>query len=294
MSYQDEIRARITENIVAALKSGQTPLWRKPWATTGPRLPTNIGGRQYNGINILCLLLAAMQKNYAVNLWGTYNQYRSAGAFVRRGEKGTQIVLWRPVERVRTLADGTERIDTVPVLRTWSVFNVSQVEGYPLPATPTRPEFVDYTPAEEAFAATGADIRHGGSRALYSLTGDFIQMPPKSAFESVHGYYSTLAHEAVHWAQPRLNFKASYALEELVAEIGGCFLCAELGVPQSGDLTNHQAYVASWVRELENDHGAVFRAAKQASVSATFILNFSRKAETGEESEEAGELVAAE
>jgi antirestriction protein ArdC len=293
MSFQDEIRAKVTEKIVAALKSGQTPPWRKPWATYGPKLPTSIAGHRYSGINAICLMLAAMQKDYAVNLWGTFNAFRQAGKVVRRGEKGTQIILWKPITRRKLNAKGEEVDDTFPVMKTWTVFNVAQVDGYPLPGPDTaRPEFVDYAPAEEAVAATGADIRFGGSRAFYSPSTDHIQMPPKPTFESVNGYYSTLLHEVTHWAQPRLGWKSSYALEELVAELGGTFLSAELGVPNSEDLSNCEAYCASWIKELENDHGAVFKAAKQASASCEFILGFSRKAES-EEGEEAGELVAA-
>lgn len=294
MSVQDEIRAKVTQQIVEALKSGQTPPWRRPWASQGPCLPTNIQGRQYRGINVLCLLMAAMQKNYPTNLWGSYAMFRSVGAQVRKGEKATQIILWKPITRRKVDANGEEKVDSFPVMKTWSVFNVAQVDGYPLPVPQKNgTDFVDYGPAEEAVAATGADIRFGGSRAFYSVNGDFIQMPPKESFESVQGYYSTLLHEVTHWAQPRLNWKGSYALEELVAEIcGGCFLPAELGIPQSDDLTNHVAYVQSWIKELENDHTAVFKAAKQASLSASFILGFSRPPAT-EEGEEAGELVAA-
>ncbi len=291
MSFQDEIRAKVTERIVAALKSGQTPPWRRPWATNGPALPTSISGHKYSGINCVSLMLAAMQKNYSVNLWGTYNAFRQANAQVRRGEKGTQIILWKPVTRRKLNAKGEEVKDTFPVMKTWTVFNACQCDGYPMPASNNRSEFADFGPAEEAFAATGADIRHGGNRAYYSPSTDHIQMPPKSAFHHEHGYYSTLAHEAVHWCQPRLGHKESYAFEELVAELGGTFLSAELGVPNSQDLSNCEAYIASWVRELENDHGAIFRASKQASVSASFILGFSRKTES-EETEEAGELAA--
>ncbi len=291
MSFQDEIRAKVTERIVAALKSGQTPPWRRPWATNGPALPTSISGHKYSGINCVSLMLAAMQKNYSVNLWGTYNAFRQANAQVRRGEKGTQIILWKPVTRRKLNAKGEEVKDTFPVMKTWTVFNACQCDGYPMPASNNRSEFFDFGPAEEAFAATGADIRHGGNRAYYSPSTDHIQMPPKSVFHAEHGYYSTLGHESIHWCQPRLGHKESYAFEELVAELGGTFLAAELGVPNSEDLTNCEAYIASWVRELENDHGAIFRASKQASLSASYILAFSRKAES-EEQEEAGELAA--
>lgn len=293
MTYQDEVRAKITEQIVTMLKCGQTPPWRKPWATVGPSLPTNISGRPYSGINVLTLLVAAMTKNYPVNLWGTYAQYRNANAQVRRGEKGTPIVLWKPVCRVKVNARGEEREETIPVMKTWTVFNVAQVDGYSMPSAQNDTTgFVDFTPAEEAVAATGAVIQHGGNRAYYSPATDHIQMPDKAAFESVQGYYETLLHEAIHWSQPRLGWKGNYPLEELVAELGGCFLCAELGVPNSGDLTNHASYVCSWVKELENDHAAVFRAAKQASLSATFILGFSRKDAAEGEDEEALEAAA--
>ena len=292
MTYQDEIRAQVTEKIVAALKSGQTPPWRRPWATYGPKLPTSIAGHTYSGINVVCLFLAAMQKNYSVNLWGTYNAFRQANAQVRRGEKGTQIILWKPITRRKLNAHGEEVESTFPVMKTWTVFNVAQVDGYSVPGLETpRSEFLDYCPAEEAFAATGADIRHGGNRAYYSPSTDHVQMPPKTAFHHEHGYYSTLAHEMIHWSQPRLGHKESYAFEELVAELGSTFLSAELGVPNSEDLSNCEAYLASWVKQLENDHGAIFKAAKQASVSCEFILKFSRKTEA-EEQEEAGELAA--
>ena len=293
MSYQDEIRAKVTEKIVTALKSNQTPPWRRPWATNGPALPTNISGHKYSGINCVSLMLAAMQKNYSVNLWGTYNALRQAGAQVRRGEKSpAQIILWKPVKQRKVNAHGEEVEKTFPVMKTWSVFNVAQCDGFPMPVNNNRPEFTDFGPAEEAFAATGADIRHGGNRAYYSPSTDHIQMPPKSAFHHEHGYYSTLAHESIHWCASRLGRKESYAFEELVAELGGTFLSAELGVPNSEDLTNCQAYLASWIKELENDHSAIFKAAKQASVKPDFILAFSRKPEAEEAGEEAGELVA--
>jgi antirestriction protein ArdC len=141
MSFQDEIRSNITARIVEALKSGQTPPWRRPWSCQGPALPTNISGRRYSGINVFCLLLAAMQKNYPTNLWGTYQQLRKAGAQVRKGEKASQIVLWKPITRKKLDASGKEKIDTFPIMKTWSVFNVSQCDGYPLPASQTNCTF---------------------------------------------------------------------------------------------------------------------------------------------------------
>ncbi len=175
------------------------------------------------------------------------------------------------------------------------MFNLDQVEGIDrsrfLPAQRPATAFVDYAPAEEVIRATNADIRFGGDQALYSPAGDYIQLPLKAAFVSDHEFYTTAYHELCHWscARHRLNWTGSYALGELVAEIGACYLAAETGVPQSEDMTNHHAYIASWLRELQHDPKALFRAASAASASCDFILKFSRPEEgvTEPEPEEA-------
>jgi len=133
---------------------------------------------------------------------------------------------------------------------------------------------------------------------------DYIQLPPKQAFVSQHEYYATLAHEGCHWTGhssrlDRLNGNArfgnaAYAFEELVAEIGGYFLCSELAIPQSDDLTNHNAYLGHWLTVLQQDHGAIIRASSQASKAADFILAFSRKPEEADQGEHAVVAGAAE
>ena len=117
-------------------------------------------------------------------------------------------------------------------------------------------------------------------------------MPVKASFLSEHEAYSTVFHELAHWTGhsarlARLDKNArfgdsAYAFEELVAEIGGCFLCSELAIPQSEDLSNHNAYLAHWLTVLQQDHGAIIRASSQASKAADFILAFSRKQESEE------------
>ena len=95
--------------------------------------------------------------------------------------------------------------------------------------------------------ATGADIRHGGDLAFYVPGLDHIQMPPFPFFRDPESYYATLAHESTHWTRhpSRLNRDfgrkrwgdEGYAMEELVAELGAAFLCADLGLtPQVRDV----------------------------------------------------------
>ena len=86
-------------------------------------------------------------------------------------------------------------------------------------------------------------------------------------------------HEATHWtgAKARLDRDLSgrfgseaYAAEELVAELGAAFLCADL------ELTNqprpdHAAYVASWLKVLKADSRAIFTAAAKAQEAADYL-----------------------
>ena len=54
-----------------------------------------------------------------------------------------------------------------------------------------------------------------------------------------------------------------YAMEELVAELGSAFLCADLGIDLS-NRTDHASYIDSWLRILRGDRRAIFQAAAMA------------------------------
>ena len=302
MTTQAEIRQRITDKIIEAIKAG-TPPWRKTWRSGGNSgTPSNaVSSRAYRGVNILLLELAALEQGYESKWWASYRQWQALGAHVRRGEHGTQIVFWKPVVRTVTDENGNEEVESFPILRTWTIFNIGQVEGDGVEkfraSSQTLANFLDYEPAEAVIGATGADLRYGGDRAFYRSEDDFIQLPPKSSFNAEHDFYHTALHEMCHWSGHesrlgRLSKNArfgdrAYAFEELVAEIAGCFLASEIGVPQSDDLSNQQAYLSHWLRVLQNDPKAIFTAATQASAASDYILSFSRKPDgsVGEEEE---------
>ena len=113
-----------------------------------------------------------------------------------------------------------------------------------------------------------------------------MQIPPKATFESLKEYYGTVFHELVHATEheSRLNWSRkdkdkTYAFGELIAELGGVFVCRELGVPASDDLTNHIAYLGNWLQAMKNDSRFIIMASAQASKAASYILSFSRKEE---------------
>ena len=196
-------------------------------------------------------------------------------------------MLWKPVEKTEIDPDtGEESTQKFGFLKQFHVFNLDQVEGECLDHlrvsdNVVEHEFIDYEPADRAINATGADIRYGGDQAFYRRPlagdGDFIRMPYKESFSEPKEFYSTALHELMHWSEHRLEWEGNYAEGELRAEIGACYALAELGVPQSDDLTNHHAYLESWLAALERDPRFIFAASTAASKAADFVLSFSRK-----------------
>lgn len=297
MVSQNELRQQITDKIIEGLKAGKMP-WRKPWSLDpNCGFPKNVVTKKsYQGINVLLLGLSDYQSRW----WGTFNQWNQVGARIRKGEKASTAVLYKPVIKTDVNEAGEEEKHQFSLLKSFSLFNLEQVEGdldHLRPAENSVSIGADYFKAQAVIDSTEADIRFGGNRACYvrpigewpnHAGGDFIECPAQQQFGNQEDFFSTLFHELCHWSEVRLGWKASYALNELVAEIGSCFLTAACGIPNSDDLTNHQSYVASWLEALENDKRAVFQAASQASKVAEFVLSFS-----GELAVEEAEVVLA-
>ena len=97
-SARADTYARITEEILDAIAAG-AKAWRMPWHHEGAdsSRPANVSGRRYRGVNVLALWAAAWRAGYGSGVWATYAQWRGAGAQVRRGERATTVVLWKPV-----------------------------------------------------------------------------------------------------------------------------------------------------------------------------------------------------
>jgi antirestriction protein ArdC len=283
METRQTVYERITTTVIAAIEAGAGN-FAMPWHTDGSDTarPTNIAsGRPYRGINTLALWVAAQAAGYGPGIWGTYKQWAERGAQVRKGEKSTLVVFWKINDREQD-ADDAAAEDTARrriVARGYSVFNAAQVDGYAAPAMPVLPEMQRIERAERWFAALGATVREGGSRAFYQPNTDAICLPPFAAFRDPVAYYATLAHEATHWSghadrcardlKGRFGSE-SYAAEELVAELGAAFLCADLALA-SEPRPDHAAYIASWLKVLRDDPRAIFTAAAKAQAAADWM-----------------------
>ena len=295
----NELYQQVTNQIIAQLEKGVAP-WKRPWATIGGSFPKNAAsGRSYRGMNVLLLWATAEMKGFDSNLWGTFRQWKSLGGHVNKGEHGTKIIYWNVVLKSNLDRDTGEEVEEkVFFAREYTVFNLTQCSGMALDRFRTvRPvgNFIDFCPAEEAIAATGADIRHGGNAAFFHKKDDYIQLPVKVVFASPASYYSTALHELSHWTghESRLNRldklarfgDKSYAAEELVAELGAAFLTARLNIPNERTLDNAAAYLGNWLSLLKTDSKAIFTAASAASAAADLILSFSQSVEAEEEPE---------
>lgn len=282
-----DVYTRITNQIIAELEQGVRP-WMKPWDAAhlagSISRPLRANGKPYGGINIVMLWASSMEQGFTAPIWMTFKQAKELGAHVKKGEKGTLVVYASTITREEAGEEGEAQTREIPLMKGYTVFNVEQIEGLPAhyhaKAAPRLNLQQRIENAENFFAATGADIRHGGNAAFYNPTADYVQMPDFESFKSAESYYATLGHECVHWTRHpsrldrdlgRKRFgDAGYAMEELVAELGAAFLCADLELtPQIRD--DHAPYIAGWLQALKHDKRAIFTAASHAQKAADFL-----------------------
>lgn len=284
-----DIYARITERIVAELEKGGRP-WIQPWsvgnATGRISRPLRHNGEPYTGMNVLLLWSETMARGYCAPIWMTFRQTIELGGHVRKGESSTTVIYASRFTKTETDAHGDEVEKAIPFLKAYGVFNVAQIEGLPehyyhRPA-PVLDPIERIAHADRFFANTGAVIRHGGDCAFYSLGSDHIQMPPFQTFRDAASYVAVLSHEVTHWtaAPHRVNRdlsrygkdRSERAREELIAELGSCFLCADLGIaPELEPRPDHASYLDSWLKVLAEDKRAIFTAAAHAQRAVAFL-----------------------
>jgi antirestriction protein ArdC len=284
-----DIYQHITDKIVNAIERGAGE-FKLPWhrAAGSTMRPVNVASKKaYRGVNVVALWAYAEEFGYSAGTWGSYKQWSQAGAQVRKGEKAAFVVFYKELEIAADPETGDAGTATRLFARATPVFAAEQVSGFMTATLDTSPVTV-IPPIEQAeafVAATGASILHGGGRAYYRPSTDSIHLPPRETFIGTttstpeESYYSTLCHELTHWtsAEPRCNRQLgkrfgdqAYAMEELVAELGAAFLCADLQITDE-PRPDHAQYLASWLAVLKADKKAIFTAASKASEAATFL-----------------------
>lgn len=279
-----DVYRTVTDSIIAAIEAGAGE-FIMPWHGDGVAIakPQNaLTQMEYHGVNVLALWAQAYVNGYRSGFWASYKQWQNVGAQVVKGAQGSTIVFFKRIDDEP--AEG-EQPTVRLVARASRVFNADQVAGWQPPAPPRL--YGDAEPLEsvETFiTATKAEVYRAGSIACYRIAEDYIEMPDLCRFtgsptiSATEAYSATLLHELVHWAGARHRLarfgdglsKEELAAEELVAELGAAFLCADLGVSNQ-PRPDHAAYVAHWLQLLKNDARAIFTASRLANQAATFL-----------------------
>lgn len=269
----NDLYTTVTETIIAQLESSLEntgPLWLAQCSK-----PTNFStGEAYKGINVLLLWAAAFDNGYTSPYWLTFKQLVALGGNVK-GQKSVTCVRYQMAERKNELGEK----ETYPMVKSFNLFNLDQIEGIEAPAVELPGTDGMIQDCENVLRLSGAVIHEEGSRACYMPHADQIFMPPRQQFYKLESFYSVAFHELTHWTAHKSRLDrdlsgrfgdASYAMEELIAELGACFLSADAGFFYQG-VPDHANYIKSWLRVLKSDKRAIFTAASQAQKAHDYI-----------------------
>ena len=304
MATQAELIDNINNTIIEGLQAKGLQ-WFKPFkdSVTMQWSALRSNGTPYKGINQFILSAKAMEKGW-VNKWYTFAQVSKLGGRVNKGEKSTDVYLWK-VNFAVEIAGKTQyfsRIEDVPsnlqkdakkafYLQVFKVFSISQTD-LPLD-TPSQPVEVSELEADahaesilEAWCKE-VTLKHSGQgRAYYSPSGDYIHMPAKTTeqWKSNGDYYKVFFHEAIHSTghESRLNRldktanfgSDEYSKEELVAELGALYLEAITGIVTIvDDVKNSQAYINGWISKFKSDPKLIMSASTKSHEAVELILS---------------------
>jgi antirestriction protein ArdC len=278
---QTDVYSIINNRIIETLEAGVVP-WKQPWTEAG--LPQNlITKKPYAGINVLLLASMGFSRNYFL----TFKQLMALNGQtrIRKGEKSIPVIFWKRLVK----EEFAEEIKTTYLLRYYSVFNVDQCIGIPeekIPVTSNNPDLNRMEKLEAIIEEMPKRprIQHKENQAYYNPVQDFINMPKMNNFKSTEAYFGTLYHELIHATghssrigrnevMESTNFGSEpYSMEELVAEIGACYLKSYTGI-DTKDFNNNVAYIQNWLSVLQNDKKFIIYASARAQKAVDYVLN---------------------
>lgn len=294
----NKMREEMAASFLEALKEEKIP-WHKEWSGINGRPLNAINGSYYHGANAFWLSYIQDTKYYSDPRWCTYNQAKTQGWQVRKGEKGTKVEFWslydteakekitkQQAEELQKQLSKEDFYDRVkPISNVYTVFNGEQIEG--IPEIVVERHMLDEKSLMEKrnvlLKNMGVGFQEGKEGASYQLKTDVIVMPDIERFENEYAYLSVMLHEAGHATghESRLNRKLGnvfgspeYAKEELRAEIASAFTAQALGIDARNQehMENHKAYVQSWIKVLEKNPEELFAAIRDAERISDYLI----------------------
>ncbi len=280
----------IVNELIQALESGNTKLWRKEWSIKGG-FRNVLSGHQYKGSNPALLCLQSSIRNWHLPLFIGGGQARSINCTIKKGSKSARILqpLLREYETKELDINGEAKKAQYMSYKCVPVFNVADVRGLDDEASLKLEKLIDDAvltakPRELDVRVKEAHDRlfqwekevkaviKGGDRAYYRPSTDEIVIPKRYNFKNDESYLATFAHECIHSTMKRLDRKdLTYAQEELVAELGAYLICNRLQISNL-DTMNHAAYLEAWCPMLKSDPKILFKSLANASKAADLVI----------------------
>lgn len=270
----------IANQIIEKLKNGEI-VWRRTWEGIPPR--NYDSGHYYTGVNFLNLF------GIGSPFWITLPSIKRHDATLKEGASSYIVVFWKFFETQEIkIKNGSPTIvkKKIPFLRYYRVYNTNDVDGLPK----KKSEHKQLTSkeknkmCEEIITKANPQIVFGGNQPRYIPSSDVINIPSMYCFENAETYYATFFHELTHWTghKTRLNREGivesrrddipKYSFEELIAEFGAAFLCAKAQISNEVLTENSAAYIAGWLKHLNENPKWIVKAANAAQKATDYIL----------------------
>ena len=293
-----DLYQEVTDKMIALLEQGTAP-WRCSWSKYG-MARNYVSGNTYRGINAFLLNFLP---NHPIPYYLSFKQARELGGHVRKGARAEKVYFFKAYhkdedgktvseDRAAQLAGMGAEVHRIPFLKSFAVFNIADVEGvdFEFPEVPLQ-HHEQIERCEQLVSQLTHPpqlVSEDANGAWYAPRRDVLNMPQMGQFDTAEEYYAVLFHELTHSTGhvTRLNREgitgtvkpgsADYAREELIAEMGASFLCAHTGIDLESITENSAAYLAGWLKRLQDDNKLVLKAAAGAQKAADFLLNVER------------------
>jgi len=284
MSKVNDIFSEKIAAIIESMKNNKKQ-WVKMW--NSPGLPRNIiTNKRYQGFNSFILLSSMFDNGYKSHNFLTYKQAKELKGNIKKGEKGTTIFYFNLIDKKdkdgNIVKNDKGEKQKIFFLKYYTVFNLDQCEG--IEETTPAVKFLNKDDRDleidNFIESLQIDIEHGKNQACYIPSEDRICMPDFKDFSDSDNYYATLFHEITHLTGSNKRLKRvdeNYAFEELVAELGAVFLGIEFGLKIEN--CQHEAYLQSWVKMLEDNEKSMWKAASEAQKAFDFVFDEMAKKE---------------
>ncbi len=281
----------IVNELIQALESGNTKLWRKEWSVKGG-FRNVLSGHEYKGSNPALLCLQSSIRGWHLPLFIGAGQAKSINCLPKRGSRSARILqpLQRSFELKEKDENGESQYGSYMTYKCVPVFNVADVRGLDDEASLKLEKLIDDAvltgkPRELDVRVKEAHDRlfqwekqvttiKGGDRAYYRESSDEIVIPKRYNFKNDESYLATYAHECIHSTKHKSRLQRndlSYPNEELVAELGAYIVCNRLQISNL-DTMNHAAYLQAWCPMLKSDPKILFKSLANASKAADLVI----------------------